>query len=207
MQWQRLLFGILASLTIGLATTSFASTLSTQSNLILDPNLTQPSPFEDWKTLETDHFYLHYQPQHLAFTQRMALIAEKVHTEISPFLEWQPKDKTHIVINDSVDNANGAATPLPYNRFYIYMNTPVDGELLDHTDWTELVFTHEYTHILQHDQVSGAPETVRDIFGRTNGLLTLFSFPEIFGTHWLSEGLAVYDESANGFGPRQQRHL
>ncbi|BBP43335.1 hypothetical protein THMIRHAT_10810 [Thiosulfativibrio zosterae] len=159
----------------------------------------QPDVTQDWLTLNTPHFQIHYQPEHHAFALDMASLAEGVHARLSPWLKWTPKAKTQIVINDSVDDSNGAATPLPYNRFFIYMNAPVDGELMDQTGWIEQVFTHEYTHLLHHDQVSGTAENVRDIFGR-GGMMSLFAFPELFAPHWSSEGIAIYAESMNGFG-------
>ncbi|MFV2054903.1 MAG: hypothetical protein ACC707_00485 [Thiohalomonadales bacterium] len=173
---------------------------SSTSSLVIDRNIAQPSPFDDWKTLSTEHFNINYQDRHFAFAQRMAVIAEKVSEKFTVALKWQPEKKTEIVINDSVDFSNGGAIPFPYNQFFIYMSPPIDGDLLDHTGWVEQVFTHEYTHILHGDQVSGTPKVLRKIFGSASGLLTFLSYPELFSPKWVAEGLAVNSESNKGFG-------
>ncbi len=176
-----------------------AQAYSVQS-LITDPNVSQPSPFDNWKTLTTEHFRINYQQKHFKFAQRMAIIAEKVNKKVTKKLKWQPKGKTEIVINDTEDTSNGGATALPYNQFFILMNAPFDGELMDHTGWIELVFTHEYTHVIHLDQVSGTPESIRSVIGTTTGFSTFITYPELYAPNWLSEGIAVYDESHNGLG-------
>jgi len=160
-----------------------------------DKNLLMPEVTKDWKTLETPHFRIHHEAGHKEYAQYVAAIAERVHGRLSPWLGWQPLERTEVVILDTVDAANGSATPLPYSSISIYMTTPVDGELMDQTPWLEFVFTHEYVHILHLDMVSGSPQLVRNIFGRSMDLFTLFDFPQIFAPTLVAEGLAVYGES------------
>lgn len=171
-----------------------------QTALTLDTGLLQPNPDEQWQSIDSPHFVLHYRPKNTDFTHHLAFIAESVHHQLTPLMKWTPKRKTHIVVNDTTDQSNGAAIPLPYNQFYIYMSAPTQGELLDQTSWSEQVFTHEYTHILHLDQVAGKPALLRNLFGRTTSLLTPFTFPELFAPHWSSEGIAIYAESQKGFG-------
>lgn len=165
-----------------------------------DLSIGAPDPFNVWKTLETDHFRINYQAEHHSYAQTMAATAEEVHRKTTAWMNWVPKEKTEIVINDSFDGSNGGATSLPYNRFFIYMNTPSEGELQDHGAWLELVFTHEYIHILHLDQASSSPAMLRNIFGRL-----FFTFPQIFNPKWITEGLAVYGETEKkkGFGRGQ----
>lgn len=155
-----------------------------------DSALLMPQPFQDWKTLETDHFRINYRDEHLPFAQRVAAVAETVYVKLTPRLKWEPKRQIEVVVLDSFDGSNGGATVMPYNRFYIFMNAPVEGELLDNSPWIEQVFTHELVHILHLDQASGAQEVLRNIFGRF-----FFTFPQIFSPSWVSEGFAVYEET------------
>lgn len=155
-----------------------------------DSALLMPRPFQNWKTLETDHFRINYRDRHLPFAQRMAAVAEKVYAKQTPRLQWEPESKTEVVIIDSYDGSNGGATVLPFNRFFIFMNAPVEGELLDNSPWIEQVFTHEFVHILHLDQSAGGQTTLRNIFGRF-----FFAFPQIFSPAWVSEGIAVYEET------------
>ena len=165
-----------------------------------DTALLMPRPFQNWKTLETDHFRINYREQHLAFAQRLAAVAETVYQKQTPRLQWEPAKRTEVVIIDTYDGSNGGATVLPFNRFFIFMNAPVDGELLDNSPWIEQVFTHEFVHILHLDQSSGGQTIVRNVFGRF-----FFAFPQIFSPAWVSEGIAVYEETdaAKGFGRGQ----
>lgn len=155
-----------------------------------DTAMLMPGPFQNWKTLETDHFRINYREHHLAFAQRLAAVAETVYAKQTPRLQWQPAKRTEVVITDTYDGSNGGATVLPFNRFFIFMSAPVDGELLDNAPWIEQVFTHEFVHILHLDQSSGAQTVLRNIFGRF-----FFVFPQIFSPAWVSEGMAVYEET------------
>ena len=158
------------------------------------------SPFQNWQTLEIENFSINYQKKYLPYAQRTALILKKVHQNLTKKVQWTPKEKTQVILLDDVDYSNGGATPLPYNTIIVYMNAPNGGELLDHTSWLELLLTHEYTHVLQIDQVAGAPKTIRSIFGKDAGLFTVQTIPQAYAPHWLSEGYAVYNESLQGQG-------
>ncbi len=165
-----------------------------------DLSIGAPYPFMSWKTLETKHFRINYRVGHHAYAQKMAATAEQVYEKTTVWMNWIPKDKTEIVINDSFDGSNGGASSLPYNRFFIFMNTPSEGELQDHGAWLELVFTHEYIHILQLDQATKFPGLIRKVFGRL-----FLAFPQVFNPKWITEGLAVYGETEKekGFGRGQ----
>ena len=43
----------------------------------------------------------------------------------------------------------------------------------------------------------GAPQVMRDIFGRSSDLFIFFAFPQLFAPTWVAEGIAVYGESDN----------
>ncbi len=167
-----------------------------------DPNFLQPEIQKEWLTLRTAHFNFHYEAPNKAMAVQMARVAERIHNQLTQWLEWEPATATEVVVLDSVDFSNGRATPFPYNRLQIYLPTPIEGELMDHSPWLDRVFIHEYLHILQLDMARGAPARVRDIFGRLGGFFTPFSFPQLFAPSWVAEGLAVYGESDNseGFG-------
>lgn len=165
-----------------------------------DPSFLTPDPAKQWKTLTTPHFRINHEAAHKEYAQHMGAIAERVHNKLSPWLGWRPEEKTEIVILDSVDFSNGAATALPYNQFYIYMPTPAEGEIMDHNPWMEYVFTHEYVHILHLDMAYGSAQSIRDILGRPIELMTVVTFPQIFAPSWVTEGLAVYAESDNAAG-------
>lgn len=166
-----------------------------------DPNLGMPSPTQDWLSLETPHFRIHFVQDQKNLAQRTAAIAEQVHAGLIKNIGWTPKELTEVVLLDTTDLINGFATPVPSNRTYLLLTPPVDGQLVSQNDWLELVFTHEYAHILHLDQVSGFPETMRSIFGRATGfIMPIFTFPQALAPAWVTEGYSTYHESAGGYG-------
>ena len=150
----------------------------------------QVAPNLDWRTLKTPHFYVHFNPPTESLARRIAADAERAYIELSKELH-PPRGSIDIVISDDVDFSNGSATPTPTNRIVIYANPPVSESALRYTnDWGQLVVTHELTHIFHLDRSRGVWALGQRIFGRAPLL-----FPNSYSPSWLTEGLAVYEES------------
>jgi len=150
----------------------------------------QVSPNLDWRTLRTTHFYVHFTPPTESLARRIAADAERAYEQLSADLH-PPRGMIDVVISDDVDQSNGSATPTPTNRIVIYANPPVSESALRYTnDWAQLVMTHELTHIFHLDRSRGIWAIGQKIFGRAP-----LSFPNTYSPSWLSEGLAVYEES------------
>lgn len=161
-----------------------------------------------WQVIETPHFRVYFHQGEDALGQKAARIAEEVHDLLSPRLGWDPKEPTHLVIVDSVDTANGGATPFPNNTIYIFPTPPAASVVpfiyrLD--DWLRDVITHEYTHILQLDMNKGFPAAMRAIFGKQPLPFIIFNggLPNLLQPDWLIEGLATYEETATGASDRR----
>jgi hypothetical protein len=154
-----------------------------------------------WRTLDTEHFSIHFSDTHRAQAETVAGVAEAVYPKLTSWLNWQPESRTHLVLLDSADFSDGYASPLPFNNFTIFLSPPDQGELLQNRAWLELVITHELTHIVHLDKAKNAPLTLRRIFGRFPLL-----FPNALQPDWIIEGLAVYSESdpAKGYGRLEQ---
>ena len=161
-------------------------------------------PALHWRTLETPHFLVHFPEQHRAQARIAAGTAERVYPRITALLDWQPRRRTHLVLMDSADFANGFASPLPFNFTGIFLPPPDEGELLQNREWLELVLSHELFHIVHLDKARGAPLALRDILGR----LVPF-FPNVLQPTWIIEGLAVNNESetARGYGRLGHSHF
>lgn len=159
----------------------------------------------DWYSLESEHFQVHFHEGEEEQARQLLAMAERVHTRLSAFLEWQPEGRTEIVLTDEYDPSNGYAMPIPSNRMTLFLSAPDDlNSLEDHGGWLELVFTHEYTHILHLDKASGAPKFLRNIFGRF-----MWLFPNALQPSWFTEGLATYDETdrERGIGRGQSSYF
>ena len=128
--------------------------------------LTWVDPSLRWRTLESQHFSVHFAEQHRAQARTVTEVAEAVYPRISRMLDWRLEPPIHLVLLDSADFANGFASPLPFSYSAIFLSPPDEGELLQNRDWLELVLTHELYHLVHLDKVHGPPARLRRIFGR-----------------------------------------
>ncbi|HEX9368121.1 MAG TPA: hypothetical protein VF921_15930, partial [Vicinamibacterales bacterium] len=172
----RALGSLLVLLSIGGASTASAATR-------YDPRLR-------FRTVRTEHFDLHAHQGEEALARRLAGIVERVRMKFQPVL-GVPRGRVHVILVDQTDLSNGWATPLPYDTIEITAVPPSAESIIGNTtDWLELVFTHEYTHILHLDRTRGLMQAVRSVFGRVPA-----AFPNGFLPVWQIEGIATFEES------------
>jgi len=146
-------------------------------------------PKHHWQTLQTVHFDIHFHEGLTETAIEMGRVAEEVHSILAPYLEWEPLERTQVVLLDSTDRANGYATPVPYNTIVLYMVQPTPSTSLDnYENWLWAIFVHEYTHTLQIDMVSGLPMAVRFLLGR-------YVVPNAVLPLWMTEGYATWMET------------
>lgn len=150
------------------------------------------NPWLHWQTLESAHFRITFPEGKAALARHALAVAESVRTKLDPRFDWDPAGKVELVLSDYMDLPNGMTTALPYNHIELFVSPPdrPDYTLEDFDDWLTLLITHEYTHVLQLDKVSGGPRVLRHIFGRF-----VLWFPGNFQPSMFLEGLAVYDET------------
>jgi hypothetical protein len=142
-----------------------------------------------WKTIHTKNFSINFYQGGENFAELTAEIAEEVHEKLTSYLNLFPTQKTEIVIMDEYDSSNGLAGVYPYNVIQLYAFPPESFEnLSDFSDWIKSLFTHEYVHIIQLEQVSGIMAFYNSIFGKT--LLPNTVLPD-----WFTEGVATGLES------------
>jgi len=143
-----------------------------------------------WRTFDTPHFRVNFHQGEEALARRVAGAAERAHARLVPALGFAPVGRTEIVLSDDTDSANGMATPFHYDTIRLFAVAPPGrSELNDYRDWVQTLVEHEYAHILQLDNVGGAPDVFNHVFGRIwfpNGLLP----------PWAIEGVAVLHESS-----------
>ena len=161
-------------------------------------------PRLDWRTLETVHFRIHFHGGLAALARRVAGAAERAHALLVPAFAHAPAGRTEVVLSDDSDDANGSATPLPYDTIRLFAVPPAAfSDLNDERDWLEGLVTHEYVHILHLDDVEGWPRAVNAVFGK---LLA----PSAFSPSLVIEGLAVLHEAdglPGGDGGRNESAL
>jgi hypothetical protein len=149
-------------------------------------------PALHFRTITTEHFVLYFHQGEERNAARLAAVAEDTWHRLSGPFRVTPPARTHVVLVDQTELANGSATPLPYDTIVVTATWPAGSEFLGRTDdWLRLVFTHEFTHIVHLDRSEGWARALRGVFGRVP-----LAFPNIFLPTWQIEGLAVYEESA-----------
>jgi hypothetical protein len=153
-------------------------------------------PTRVYRTVESEHFVVHYYAPLDDVARRVAVVAERAHRTLTVALDHVPAAKTIIVVVDDTDSANGFAGVLPRNAIQLYATGP-DGpsQLADHEDWLYGLVAHEYTHILHLDTMSGLPNIYNGVFGKTWA-------PNQIMPRWVIEGIATYEESKRSAGGR-----
>ncbi len=148
-----------------------------------------------WRTVETQHFYIHYYDKTQSDATWLVGNAEKILSRLSSRLNWEPSLKIHVVLLENYDDTNGIATVFPRPVIYIDTRPPFPSDSIGYySTWLETVFVHELVHILTLDQVRGISLVPRYILGR-------LYFPNFLMPDLLIEGIATYYESEfTGFG-------
>lgn len=152
---------------------------------VVDPSLR-------FRRLTTRHFVIYFHRGEEALADRLAGIVEGVYADMSARFGWALPARTHVILADQTDMANGWATPVPYNTIMLTAAWPSGAEFIGHTDdWLRLVFAHEFTHIAHLDRSRGWARAARAVFGRVP-----FAMPNLTLPGWQIEGIATYFESA-----------
>ncbi len=158
--------------------------------------LCQQDPRLRWQTLETPHFRVHFYQDMEPVARRVARVSEAVVTRLEGPLGWRQTQRTEVVLSDDTDDANGSATSLPFNTIRLFLTAPDDLSVLhQYDDWLVNLVTHEYTHILHTDNISGIPALVNAIVGKQWS-------PNQVQPRFILEGIAVFEESLHTRGGR-----
>ena len=148
------------------------------------------SPYNRYKTFETEHFRFLYTDGLFPFTEKAAAHYERVNEILGPILQWKPRSKVTVLIAENDDSANGFTLPNLGVGMVLIATPPETWFSTSYTeDWIKLLVFHEYTHFLNIDARSGVMDWgAKILFGdliRPNGTLP----------PWMLEGLAVYFET------------
>jgi len=168
-------------------------------------NVQAGDPSLKWRTITTKNFKIHYYEKERAVARRVAVLAEDVHKMMAPLMRWKPRRRTHVVLTDDTDSANGLAQVVPRSVVRLYVTPPDDMETLnDYDDWLFLLFVHEYTHILHLATRGGLANIINAIFGLGRGIIYA---PNHVQPRWFIEGLAVLNETIRTTGGRIRSSL
>ncbi|HZU84836.1 MAG TPA: hypothetical protein VE987_18020, partial [Polyangiaceae bacterium] len=149
-----------------------------------------------WQSIETTHFRITYYSTEEEIAAHIAKLAEAIYERLAPAVGWTPSERTEILITDQTESANGITIATPYNSIQLFATAPDDmSPLGDVDDWYLELVTHEYTHIVHTDHITGIPALINRILGKVYA-------PNQLEPRWMLEGLAVFEESARTSGGR-----
>lgn len=158
----------------------------------------------DWKTIDTEHFSVHFHAGVEASAFEVARIAEEIYLPITTLYDYRP-DRVHIHITDRAGLPEGAA--------YYYLNRididtdDIDFQLRGNADWLRNVITHEFTHMVSLQASMKMPRWMPAIylqgfnFEREKRPDVITGYPNFTGSlplsgesvpNWFAEGIAQY---------------
>lgn len=145
-------------------------------------------PKIDWKVTKTKHFDIIYDSNQQELANLYAKYSEAALKVLLPIFKDAPS-KIIVIIDDHSDQANGAATRIPYPHIFAQPVLPSNDETIgEYGNWQFELVLHELTHILAFEPVGGVFKGLRYILGS-------ISSPNILLPRWYHEGLAVKMES------------
>ncbi len=168
-------------------------------SIALSYSASAQAPNEQWRTIRTPHFDVHFPAALEPVARRGAGSAERAYAKLAPLLK-PARGRIDLVVTDHADFSNGYAWVSPSPRIVIFARPPVDERTLRfREDWLDLVVQHELVHVFQLDRTRGWWRVAQAVFGRQPLL-----FPNAWAPSWLIEGLAVHYESKLGDGGRAE---
>ena len=162
--------------------------------IALLPARAQANQDLEFRTIDTEHFIIHYPVGTEEVADRVAMLAERAYDRLTLALAHEPRLRTHIIITDTTDAANGFANAVPFPRIRLFTSSPANLSVLgSYDDWLDILVTHEFTHVVHIDTVHGLPKLLNALLGF--GVLGKLSGPNIVQPRWIIEGLATMEES------------
>jgi hypothetical protein len=103
---------------------------------------------ESWRTLETDHFRIHFKSPAEEFARAVTARVEAARAEVSRLVGFFPERKVEVVIGDP--EAAASARGLPFRegaRILLHAAPPASARLEDFDDWIAVALGSELAHI------------------------------------------------------------
>lgn len=147
------------------------------------------APHEEWRTITTDSFRVHYAEPWEEWALRAASRLESTRERVAAAVGYNPDDRIEVVVMDPAATANAMALPLLRSPRIILWTTPPEplSAIGDSRDWQELLLVHETAHILHLNRPSRDPlDHVLERFIPIG--------PVARAPRWVSEGYATVVE-------------
>ena len=159
--------------------------------LLLAVPLFAQGPAEDWRTIETTHFRVHYPREYEAWSMRAAERLESVRDAVSKEVGFAPPQIIDVIITNPDAQANGLAWPfLDTPRMILFAEPPGPDEVIGaYGHWIDLLTVHEMTHLVHMLRPSRNP---------LSRIIERFALPlnpiTLRAPRWVLEGYATVIE-------------
>jgi len=156
-----------------------------------------PPAREHWLARDTEHFTIYHRSGSDSLGTALAGIAEETYRIFAERLQFRPKGRVLVFVQERYDIVNGFSDVLAHRTIVILPNPPYaepHGLLGHHEDWLRLAFTHEYAHTVDLEQTRRYWDLI--------GLATGFRYPNALRPLWTIEGFAIWCETSLGNGGR-----
>ncbi|HRN53369.1 MAG TPA: hypothetical protein PK788_07725, partial [Gemmatimonadaceae bacterium] len=144
-----------------------------------------------WKTIETDNFRIHYEPDLEAWARQVAGQMESVRSAVATRVGYTYPRKIDLLVEDPLNVSNGSAWPsLTYPAMRFWATPPAPTSVIGNSrGWGEILAVHEYAHLAHLLRPSRKP------FALPLGILGIVPMGPITGAPaWVSEGYATVIE-------------
>jgi hypothetical protein len=150
------------------------------------------APSDDWRTITTEHFRVHYAAPFEAWAKRMTSSLEGIHAEVTAFVGYSPPRPVDVVVSDPAADANGYALPFLDRPSMVLWAYPPDVEssLGDFGDWMDLLSVHELAHVVHLTRPRNRAGILSRLAPVPLGPITLTA------PRWVIEGYATVVEGA-----------
>ncbi|MFH1941126.1 MAG: hypothetical protein ABIL68_03400 [bacterium] len=165
-------------------------------------------PELEWRTIETDHFFVHFHQGAERTASLVAKIGEEIYEPVTSLYGYEPDGKIHFIVRDHDDNSNGAA--FYYDNKVEIWAPAGDFALRGTHNWLRDVVTHEFSHMISLGAARKMPRRIPAVYfqwfdyerERRPDVLhgypqTLVSFP-LAGTvipNWFAEGVSQFQRA------------
>lgn len=163
-------------------------------------------PELEWKTIETDHFFVHFHNGAERSGWVVAKIAEEIYEPITSLYNHKPDQKVSFIIKDYDDYSNGAA--FFYDNKVEIWAPSMDFDFRGTHNWLRNVVTHEFTHIVQIQTTMKFGRRIPAFYLQWLGYESerrpdvLYGYPNVIASYpvsgfvvpaWFAEGVAQYN--------------
>jgi len=160
------------------------------ASLFFAATLFAQAPHEDWRTIATPHFRVHYPKAYEAWATRAASRLESVRTAVVAEVGFAPATITDVLIENPSADPNGITISLlDTPRIVLYAEPPdPETEIGEYSNWIDLLTVHETAHLVHLLRPSRNP------FDRALAHLLPLNPIALHAPRWVLEGYATLIE-------------